>query len=402
MAMRTKKQNPPRDVDQWMNYYEALKNNKAHENFRGSCSRRMIYETKGEGETQTETVLSLANRKESGTWNSIVGYYKLQKGLSKEKIIKLHPWALPNRSKWTDSEGKRFYQGKLTNDWTLLTPHHLISCAVTQAIYRDWQRIIENEICYNVNCAENLFILPNSAMLACHLKIPLHEAEHVEGNLDDYISIKEYNYCANLKVGGKPLFDMHEYVFNDTDPNKSTRDAGENKLEVEKFKDGMAENAKITHLNKHMLLRAYHSKVFKLLAFFLNKYFKKCNDYNRKEFIAGMNKLSKKILKYLAKFKWILHSTGTDYKPDSKRGCCGVDVIKTHGNSNIDDINYDGKFMQDKSETLKLKSGERLGDCFFERNHEIIDKNFFNKNFRKTHRRRGAGLKVASEFEFKL
>ena len=142
---------------------------------------------------------------------------------------------------------------------------------------------------------------------------------------------------------------------------------------------------------------------------FLKKYFDECNDYNRKEFIAGMNETSKQILKKLKGFTWTLHPTGKDYKPGNERGCCGVDVITTHGESSLDGINSEGKHMAGKSEHLKvslkkknnLNPGEnkQLGNCAFKRDHKILNKNFkveiSNKKIR-----RNAGLKVASEIDF--
>ena len=387
------KNNPPNIVKEWKEYYAALENNFQTTQFIGCCSRSMMYKIEGEAETYNEEVLSKQEQKklEPFVWNSISGYF----GLSKDKLFKQHPWAVLNRGDWRDANGNLFYQTELLKDNKLLTPHHLITCAVTKAIYRPWQRIIENEIGYNVNCAENLVVLTNSAMVACHLKIPLHDGGHGEGNLDDYISIKEYNYYAKLKVGDNKLFYMDES--NDDDPNKPPI--------VPEYEEGMTEDLKIGHLNKHMLLKAYHSKVFKELARFLNIYFKTCEDHDRKKFIEGMNKESEKILKHLARFRWILHPTGRDYKPFNPKGCCGVDVITAYGNSNLGNINQEGKHMPGSNEHTKIVSQnneKELGECAFGRDHKIVDENFIkDKEFLTKVGRRKAGLVIASKLDYK-
>lgn len=193
------KQKAPRKESDWIDYYEALDKGITKDKFRGSC------------------------RRSKGTWIPITAYFK-HKGISisTQRMLTQHVWSLPKRRYWKetlDSGSIKDYEDTAQKtitpkefdsdnsfitkyDTELLTPHHLISISVTKAIHSYWRRIIVEDIGYNVNSAYNLVILTNSADLACHLAIPLHEGNHTSGHRKQGISVDDYNKYAKA-VGQK-------------------------------------------------------------------------------------------------------------------------------------------------------------------------------------------------------
>lgn len=378
MAMKRRKENAPIRKGEWVEYYKALSQKTGvFERFRGSCSRELSYDALGE-----DTLKEKEKEKKPDTWMPIQAYFEL-KGIesSKDSLHNKHPWAVPERKEWNEITGLQIIDLTKLNlkyDKSLLTPHHLISCCVTSSINRHWQKIIENEIGYNVNSAHNLVILTNSADVACHLNIPLHEGNHIEGRIQDYISVDEYNQYAESKGRSRHGDDI-KFWEDGNSLNEITVPSDKAKL--------------LDFLSENMILKAYHSKVFKYVAPVLEKHFKNCpSDLNHYKFINDMNKTSKKILKQLGDFKWVLSPTGEDYKPNQKKGCCGVKVITSYAPG-------EGKHLHNPSEGEKAKiKNNALKSCPYERNHAYLESLFINK---KAKNRRDEGLLVSTKIKYK-
>jgi len=385
MAMKRRKENAPSTVEEWERYYDALKQD-PHKKFRGSCSRGIAYDVTGNIKATKPSTFD--------TWIPIRAYFQFKGNKQDDNyFLTHHPWSVTKRRDWNkitnltliDKEKIKSSKWETYYDKELLTPHHLISCSVTESINRHWQKIIENEIGYNVNSAHNLVILTNSAVVACHLGIPLHEGNHIIGRIKDYITIDEYNKYAQEKGQEVAFWDM--MVKN------------KNKTEAKKYQDSNAdESTIIKHLNRQMKFKAYHSKVFKHVTKILQKYFKNCpSDLNDTYFINDMNKCSKLILSKLQNFKWVLHTTGEDYKPGSKKGCCGVEVISTYvPNKNHKDKEI--RMLHNKTEgEIAKQNGMALESCPNSRKHPYLQLLFTKK---KCINRKELGLLVSTEIDY--
>lgn len=380
---RINKQNSPSTVESWVEYYKALENN-PHKKFRGCCSRKIFN--------------SNNTKKKFDTWTPIEAYFQYKgNSYDSDYLKEHHPWSVPKRRYWNEKIGRQLIDEKrlenpkwLNYDKELLTPHHLISCSVTESINRHWQKIIENHIGYNVNSAHNLVILTNSAVVACHLEIPLHEGTHIKGRIKDYISIDEYNKYAQETATSKKGLEVEFWNMIDKNTNKS---------EAAKYTGDDTDESKIVkHLNQQMKFKAYHSKVFKYVTKVLEKYFKNCpKDLNDTYFINDMNKCSKLILLKLQNFKWVLHTTGEDYKPGSKKGCCGVEVISTYvPNKNHKDKEI--RMLHNKTEgEIAKQNGMALKSCPNNRKHPYLQLLFTKK---KCINRKELGLLVATEIDY--
>ncbi|WP_425628379.1 AHH domain-containing protein [Vibrio neptunius] len=263
---------------------------------------------------------------------------------AKEEWIIHHPWA-------TEQDISNPFYTK----FALLTPHHLISCCVTEALTRHFTDVIENDIGYNVNSPHNLLILPNSTVVACYLGVPLHEGGH------------KYELSAPALASTKSIL---------------ASQIGKEKV-WGKFDDKKA---------------GYHAKVLKLVHQVIVKHFKCKKDLDHNKFIADMNQVSKKILKKLAKFHWLLHEHGADYKPGKGNlaGCCNTRLITSyiHGEGIVDD---EGTTKASGRESAK--GTLQTLPCASKREHEDDLQYFLHiEEGRKKLRR--MGMKVATEVEW--
>ncbi|NAW59774.1 AHH domain-containing protein [Vibrio sp. V36_P2S2PM302] len=257
---------------------------------------------------------------------------------AKKEWEKRHPWA-------TDGLAKAYTTKRL------LTPHHLISCQVMSALNSHYEDVIEADIGYNVNSPQNLVILPNSTTVACHLGVPPHEGGHDQYDLTDR-ETRNLNRAANSLIDGKRVWK----------PN--------------------------------VQMEAYHAKVFKLVTPIIHKHFRCKTDINHNEFINDLNKVSKKILKKLGKFQWLLHEEGIDYKPGNNNGCMNTMLISGYGQG---DENIE---VRESAKKLPLDDpNAQKAPCESHREHLELEHSFYKKKLHKAVRR-SMGLKVASEVKW--
>ncbi|MBN3573064.1 AHH domain-containing protein [Vibrio neptunius] len=243
-----------------------------------------------------------------------------------------HPWAL-------DLAIAEEYDA----DRVLLTPHHLISCCVTEALTRHFADIIENDIGYNVNSPHNLLILPNSTVVACYLGVPPHEGNH------EY-ALSAVELASTKKILGTKV--------------------GQEKI-WGKF--------------KKVKKKGYHAKVLKLVHQVIVKHFDCKDNIDHNKFIADMNRVSKKILKKLAKFQWLLHENGADYKLGNPAGCRNTRFISSY-------IHGPG---EEKARARESAKGSlQTGPCG-DREHKDDMKYFVHKISKNE--MRGRGMRVATE-----
>ncbi|MFW7524647.1 hypothetical protein ACODM8_10945 [Vibrio ostreicida] len=296
--MAKKRKNAPRGgVKLWRDYLKWLENkNSEPGEFRGNLN-----ELKGsapiepEGSAEQDEPIgfkgSTKRGKESNKLNAAIAatpaFEGLKAGQAIEALQKRHPWAT-----------KQAISNPFLTQYALLTPHHLISCCVTKALTRHFTDVIENDIGYNVNSPHNLLILPNSTVVACYLGVPLHESDH------------EYTLSAREK------------------------------LNIERSSKNEIAGERVWESTFNVEIKGYHAKVLKLVHQVIVKHFKCKKDLDHNKFIADMNQVSKKILKKLAKFHWLLHKNGADYKLGNSRGCCNTRLISSyiHGEGVVDDM----------------------------------------------------------------
>ncbi|QFT35838.1 MULTISPECIES: AHH domain-containing protein [unclassified Vibrio] len=242
---------------------------------------------------------------------------------AKKEWEKRHPWATIGLA--TSHTKKR-----------LLTPHHLITCEVMSSLSSHYEDVIENDIGYNVNSPQNLVILPNSTVVACHLGIPLHEGGHDDYNISKKEELK-LDRAANSLIDGervwKPNVEMH----------------------------------------------AYHAKVFKLVIPIIHKHFRCTKDLNHNEFIEDLNKVSKKILRKLGKFQWLLHENGIDYKPLNANGCMNTLLISSYG------VGAESISIRESAKRLpESHESAQLAPCECHREHPELDEKYYIKKFHKS------------------
>ncbi|WP_045406876.1 AHH domain-containing protein [Vibrio jasicida] len=255
---------------------------------------------------------------------------------AKELWEKRHPWAtLGLASSYTKNR--------------LLTPHHLISCSVMSALSSHYEDVIEADIGYNVNSPQNLVILPNSTAVACHLGVPLHEGGH-----------------------------------NDYDISKK------DEFKLQRAADSQIDGERVWKPNVQM--QAYHAKVFKLVTPIIHKHFRCTKDIDHNEFISDLNKVSKKILRKLGKFQWLLHKDGIDYKPLNSNGCMNTMLISSYVTGR------ERKSLREISKRIDEEHGQNA-PCESHREHPELDEKFYITKLDKS-LRRSMGLKVASEVKW--
>ncbi|MFN3014829.1 hypothetical protein ACK1CN_02695 [Vibrio coralliilyticus] len=246
-----------------------------------------------------------------------------------------HPWA-------TDGLATQH-----TNK-VMLTPHHLITCEVMKSLTEHFRNVIEQDIGYNVNCPQNLVILPNSTTVACYLGVPPHEGGHDYGKRD---SSRYFQLAANSKINGEKLWQP----------------------------------------NVHM--KAYHAKVFKVLTPVIHRYFRCKKDLDHNEFIEELNLLSKKILKKLGNFQWLLHEFGADYAPGNNMGCRNTELISTYAQGD------DRKHLRESAKKRSINDPDaQLAPCEYKRLHPDMEDYFIKKENKLIRKRKG--LKVASEVQW--
>ena len=251
-----------------------------------------------------------------------------------------HPWALDEKI------AEKFFTEKKKIQ-VLLTPHHLISCCVTQALTRHFTNVIENDIGYNVNSPHNLLILPNSTAMACYLGVPPHEGNHI------------YNLSARET------------------------------LNIERSSKNEIAGERVWKSTFDVKGKGYHAKVLKLVHQVIVQHFKCKKDLDHNEFIADMNKVSKKILKKLAKFQWLLHKNGADYKLGNSRGCCNTRFISSY-------LQGPG---EEKARARESAKGSLQNEPCSDRKHKNDLQYFLYKDKGKDKLRK-MGMKVASEVEW--
>ncbi|MER2496639.1 AHH domain-containing protein [Vibrio neptunius] len=284
----------------------------------------------------------------SAKLNSCIGGTPTFKEFDKEDAPEAwkarHPWAT-----------KQEISNPFFTQDALLTPHHLISCCVTEALTRHFADVIVNDIGYNVNSPHNLVILPNSTVVACYLGVPLHEGGHKYAlSVSEMASTKK---ILDTKIG-------KEKVWGDFDEERS----------------------------------GYHAKVLKLVHQVIIKHFKCNKNLNHNKFIADMNRVSKKILKKLAQFQWLLHKHGADYKygKGNLAGCCNTRLITSyiHGEGVVDD---EGTTKASGRESAK--GSLQTNPCASKREH-TNDLQYFLHVDKGRKKLRKMGMKVATEVEW--
>ena len=375
------KEQAPRSVVKWIAYYKALKNNEAHKNFLGCLSR------------------------EEKSWRPIIAFYKYKEIKFKDEEIKSsHPWAVPKRQYWeeklkdtddikyfketTDSDlvDQNFMRSdefgtkyKKNFDKELLTPHHLISIDTMCAVYSDWRTLITTQLGYNINSAQNIVLLTNSADVACHLEIPLHEGGHLKG---DFISPQEYNEFADYSK----------------QENTKSRVIDNDGKEIQIWDlNIIPENVLFNDIKEKMQLKAYHSKVYKQIAPVLHEHLNKCKDINAILFIQDMNEQSKIIMGKLLTFEWELSSFGKDYAPKTEFGCRNVRVQSAYAPGNKGEY----KEFFNKNIGENRKDDQELPICTLERDHSYLNNLFHVQGNFDKEKRAELGSKVASELPYK-
>ncbi|WP_052707879.1 AHH domain-containing protein [Vibrio neptunius] len=349
--MAKKHKNAPKGgVRRWREYLKWLedKNSKPGE-FRGSLSKLKDStedEVSFQGSTERGSASSALNAGIAAMppFEGLVDDVGMRK--AKTEWIIHHPWATKQEICNPFSDVTK----------ALLTPHHLISCCVTEALTEHFTKVIENDIGYNVNSPHNLLILPNSTAMACYLGVPPHEGGHeYKLSAKELLSVQRW---SKKNVVGKEVW---EKTFDIAD-------------------------------------KGYHSRVLKLVHKVIVKHFKCEKDLDHNEFIKDMNKVSKIILKMLGKFKLLLHENGADYKPGKGNlaGCRNTRLVSSY-------IEGEGKEKAKGRESAKRVTKKfkilQKGLCSSERVHEddwqyILYKGEGREKLRKM------GMKVATEVEW--
>ncbi|MDN3612252.1 AHH domain-containing protein [Vibrio ostreicida] len=315
---------PTTKIEQWRPYLKWINNKGKVGEFKGNLKRGnngVLNASIGATKAFTDSETTAAAKRD---WNA------------------RHPWA-------TDSGITEPYK----TDRALLTPHHLISCNVTEKVLtRHFADIIENDIGYNVNSSHNLVLLPNSTVVACYLGVPPHEGGHkYELSAQETLDIER---SSDAKIAGKRVW-------------KSTFD-------VE--------------------TQGYHAKVLKLVHQVIVKHFDCKDNIDHNKFIADMNQVSKKILKKLAEFQWLLHENGDDYHPDSHQGCRNTRLISSY-------VKGEGreKAMGRESSKRVTKNFPKLQTEPCTNREHTKDMEYFVHKLNKNDMR-SRGMKVATEVEW--
>lgn len=359
--MNKKKRPAPRSsFNEWVAYYKSVKNNELKDSFFGCFPD--------------------GKRKSEDYWAPIRAHQYVYKNrnLDEDDIRELHPWFIDTRenweydlsNKWSKNTTSPFFNtasdikegedylsrykkimGKDLIDNNIknrpsLTPHHLISDSVARAVHSHWKKIINEKIGYNINCAENLVVLPNIADISCYLSVPLHQGAHGENEI------------------GIPELDMKDI----RDKTTATFDNVTEKLWASDT------NAK-----------GYHSKVMKLLTPVLKKYFDDCKNIDDVKFIKDMNRLSKNIVKRLNDFSIVINKHGSDYEQHKEHGC-----QNKRGTSGLTKRN---------SLISEAKKGDDKEACKLKRDHDYLEELFYVKEINRKKRRKN-GFVVSSEIKF--